>query len=98
MRSFLLALCCVVLSTNASAKKIEVTLGKIKLMNALIEIKIPSHFSALLDHEVKQYYNPEALPKAVYGDSLRDVRLAFYSVKNRYTDAGMGAIRASFLS
>lgn len=80
------------------AKKIDVTLGKIKLMNALIEIKIPSHFSALLDHELATYYNPEALPKAAYADSLREVRLAFYSVKNRYTDAGMGAIRASYLS
>ena len=85
-------------SLNASAKKIEVTLAKIKLMNALAEIKIPAHFSALLDHEMKAYYDPEALPKAAYGDSLRDVRLAFYSQKNKYTDAGMGAIKASFLS
>jgi hypothetical protein len=98
MRLLLLVVCCVFFSVNASAKKIEVTLGKIKLMNALIEIKIPSHFSALLDHELKTHYNPEALPKAAYADSLREVRLAFYSVKNKYTDAGMGAIRASFLS
>jgi len=88
----------VIVSTTAFAKKEEITLSKIKLMNDLIEIKIPTHFSALLDHEVKQNYPAEKLPKAAFADSLREVRLAFYSKKNDYGEAGMGALKASCLS
>lgn len=86
------------LSLAVFSKKSEITLGKIRLMNELIEIKIPTHFSALLDHEVKQNYPAEKLPKVVYGDSLREVRLAFYSKKSEVAEAGTGALKASVLS
>lgn len=85
-------------AATVSAKSIEITLGKIKMMNDLIEIKIPSHFSALLDHELKQNYTGDHLPKVAYADSLREVRLAFYTKKNEVAEAGIGAIKASILS
>ncbi|MBK6951945.1 MAG: hypothetical protein IPH24_07810 [Crocinitomicaceae bacterium] len=80
------------------AKKTEISLSKIKLFNDLIEIKVPTHFSGLLDYEIKKYYSSENFPKAALGDSLRESRLAFFSKKLEIADAGVGALRASVVS
>lgn len=85
-------------SFSSFAKKTEIKLSKIKLFNDLIEIKVPTHFSGLLDHEIKKYYSADKLPKTALGDSLRESRLAFYSKKLEVADAGVGALRASVLS
>lgn len=92
---FLLIGVLVLLQTFAAhSKSIEITLGKIKLMNDLVEIKIPTHFSALLDHEMKQMY-PARQPKVAYADSARSVKLAFFSERyNEMKDAGTGALKA----
>lgn len=83
---------------SAFSKKAEITLGKISLMNNQVEIKIPTHFSALLDHEVKKFYPEDNLPKVAYADSLREVRLAFYMQKNENKDLGAGAIKAAAIT
>lgn len=83
---------------SAFSKKAEITLGKISLMNNQVEIKIPTHFSALLDHETKKYYSEDKLPKVAYADSLREVRLAFYMQKNENKDLGAGAIKANVIT
>ncbi len=91
--------CWALLSPSAVlAKKTEITLAKIKLFNDLIEIKVPTHFSGLLDYEIKKYYGSDNLPKAALGDSLRESRLAFFSKKLEIADASVGALRASVVS
>lgn len=85
-------------SILAYSKQGSIQLTSIKLMNNLIEIKIPSHFSALLDHEIKLNYPGTKVPKVAFADSLRLVRLAFYTEKNAVQEAGVGAIKASAIS
>ncbi|MBK7128319.1 MAG: hypothetical protein IPM74_12180 [Crocinitomicaceae bacterium] len=80
------------------AKKIDIQLGTIKLMSDKIEIKIPSHFSALLDHEMKTNFTTERMPKVAYGDSLRESTLAFYMKKSEMTDATVTGLKAAYLS
>jgi hypothetical protein len=98
--SFKLFLLCAltIVSFSASAKKTEIALAKIKLFNDLIEIKVPTHFSGLLDYEIKKNYSSDNLPKAALGDSLRESRLAFFSKKLEIADASVGALRASVVS
>lgn len=84
--------------TISLAKVKEIQLAKVKLMNDKLEILIPTHFTALLDFEIKQNFPEDNKPKIVFGDSLRECKLALYSVKNEKADAGIGALKASILS
>jgi hypothetical protein len=95
MRLFLTFILFVIFCITASAKKTEITLAKIKLFKDLIEIKVPDHFTGLLDYEIKKFYKADNLPVTALGDSLRETRLAFYSRKNGYPDADVSALRAS---
>lgn len=70
----LLTLC---FALNIGAKGIEVKLGKIKLFDGAIEIKVPSAFKTLPDHEFKSYYTTETMPRLVYANENKEIRIAF---------------------
>jgi len=55
----------------------DVKLNKIKIFKDLIEIKVPSHFVAMKDFEIKKYYPKEGLPQLVFSNSDKSRRLAF---------------------
>lgn len=70
-----LALICLL----GSAKGIEINLGKIKLFNGAVEIMVPKEFKSIPDHEFKSYYSAETMPKLVYVDETKEIRIAFDS-------------------
>ena len=64
---------------NLGAKGIEVNLGKIKLFNGAVEIKVPEDFKSIPDHQFKPLYTAETMPKLVYVNETKEVRIAFDS-------------------
>lgn len=67
---------------SATAKKEEITLAKIKMFNDLIEIKVPTTFTVMHDFEVKKVYPENDLPKVVYANADKTIRIAFRNKKS----------------
>ena len=88
----------ILLSSFQSAKDPEIKLGKIKIFNDLIEIKIPSTFTVMHDYERKKMYAADDLPKVVYADSLRNTRLALSNKKNATVEYQFKGVRTKYLA
>lgn len=82
MKTLFALILIVPLAISAAAKKEEISLAKIKMFNDLIEIKVPTTFTVLHDFEVKKMYGEKDLPKVVYTNADKTIRIAFRNKKS----------------
>ncbi|MCB9225185.1 MAG: hypothetical protein R2780_03145 [Crocinitomicaceae bacterium] len=69
----------ILLSTALITSAEEVELNTIKLFNGSIEIDVPKEFKSLAEGQFKSFYTAETMPKLVYANEAKDVRIAFDS-------------------
>ena len=79
-----------------SGKKPEVKLGTVSLFNKQVGINVPSSFTNLPETEFKKYYTTESLPKIVFVNDLRDVRISFSAISLSSKESGIPILTAKF--
>ena len=67
----------ILLTGSLFGAKEEITLAPIKMFNDKLELKVPSTFTVMHDFELKDFYPEKDLPKIVYANADKSIRIAF---------------------
>ena len=81
-----------------SGKKPEIKLGSIKLFNNQISIKVPAHFEIMKVYQFKKFYTKESMPKIVYSNLSKEIRVAFGAKSISSKEKGIPAMTSRFES